>query len=370
MSNSLKDHLNDYFMIYSDCRLVKGKKNGIVYDLTKLEVYRIPAGYVELAPLFRTKKLGEIERGTTPEEWQNLLDFVNFLLDKKLAIFVSNIEVFPEMTLEWDEPNSVKTAIIDYIETNSSYNLNHTLEQLNTLGCVHLEIRTYSHFSFTLLDSLMKWMQPLFFKSVELIAIDNANVDLAELEKRMRQWHILNKVTLTHSKKNLITSVKRTHNSIVHIVQTEQRVENNLHCGIINSKSLFSPDIKQFSENHNFNSCLNRKISIDMDGNIKNCPSMSKSYGNIANTSFKKVLEDPSFKKTWTITKNEIDVCKTCEFRYMCTDCRAYVQNPEDAYSKPLKCGYNPETGEWTDWMKNELSQKGIAHYGFTEIAN
>lgn len=365
MNDKIENHLNDYILIYSDCHFVRGSKNAVLYDLTKLEVYRIPAGYVSLASLFYAKKIGEIRKESSSEEWENINAFAEFLLDKKLATFVSDISVFPKMKLEWDEPNLIKSAIIDYNERYSNYDLQSVLEQLAALECVHLEIRTYSPFSFQFLDLLLKWLDPLFFKSVELIASDIKGLDLDKLEKKMRKWHVLNKITLTSAEKNHITSIKRTHNSIVHIVQTEQCVENNSHCGIINQHSLFSPDIKQFSEHHNFNSCLNRKISIDADGNIKNCPSMSKSYGNIANTSFKKVLQDPDFKKKWSITKNEIDVCKTCEFRYMCTDCRAYVQNPEDAYSKPLKCGYNPETGQWTDWMKNELSQKGISHYGF-----
>ncbi|WP_161094292.1 hypothetical protein [Elizabethkingia anophelis] len=32
--------------------------------------------------------------------------------------------------------------------------------------------------------------------------------------------------------------------------------------------------------------------------------------------------------------------------------------------SKPLKCGYNPYTGEWEDWNKNILKQKAIKYYG------
>jgi SPASM domain peptide maturase of grasp-with-spasm system len=116
------------------------------------------------------------------------------------------------------------------------------------------------------------------------------------------------------------------------------------------------------------NTCLNCKLSIDKNGDIKNCPSIKESFGNISTTSINKVLENSNFKKYWNIKKDEIAVCKDCEFRHICTDCRAYLENPEDIYSKPLKCGYNPYTNEWEEWSTHPLKQKAIDWYGMREI--
>lgn len=91
---------------------------------------------------------------------------------------------------------------------------------------------------------------------------------------------------------------------------------------------------------------------------------MTESFGNINDTSLLEVLEKPGFKKLWDLSKDKIHVCKDCEFRYICTDCRAYVEDPDDILSKPLKCGYNPYTGEWSDWSTNPLKQKAIEFYG------
>jgi len=40
-------------------------------------------------------------------------------------------------------------------------------------------------------------------------------------------------------------------------------------------------------------------------------------------------------------------VCKDCEFRYVCTDCRAYRADAEDLYSKRARCSYDPYTATW-----------------------
>ena len=38
---------------------------------------------------------------------------------------------------------------------------------------------------------------------------------------------------------------------------------------------------------------------------------------------------------------------KDCEFRYICTDCRVFIQEDANILSKPLKCNYNPYTALW-----------------------
>ncbi len=95
---------------------------------------------------------------------------------------------------------------------------------------------------------------------------------------------------------------------------------------------------------------------------------MSQSFGNIKDTTLKKALDHKDFKKYWNITKDQIEVCKDCEFRYVCTDCRAYKENPEDDYSKPLKCGYNPYTNIWGEWSTNPLKEIAIEYYGMEDL--
>jgi SPASM domain peptide maturase of grasp-with-spasm system len=147
----------------------------------------------------------------------------------------------------------------------------------------------------------------------------------------------------------------------------ETKIINHFNCGLISTNS-FVINTKNFTESQSYNTCLNRKISIDIEGNIKNCPSMAKNFGNIKDTSLTEALHKKDFKAYWKINKDKIKVCQDCEFRHICTDCRAYVEDPKDKYSKPLKCGYNPYTNEWEDWSTNPLKQKTIAQYGLNEI--
>lgn len=92
---------------------------------------------------------------------------------------------------------------------------------------------------------------------------------------------------------------------------------------------------------------------------------MKRSYGHIDDTSLLQVVNQPDFQKLFHIKKEEILVCKDCEFRNICTDCRAYLEDHNNLYSKPLKCGYDPYTGEWHEWNLNPLRSKAMEFYEF-----
>jgi len=131
-------------------------------------------------------------------------------------------------------------------------------------------------------------------------------------------------------------------------VYLKQVIESEECCGIISPTS-FTVNLKSFRESISANSCLFKKVGIDQHGNIKNCPSMKTAFGNVKNISqLSSIIRGQKFQKNWKITKDQISVCKDCEFRHVCSDCRAYLEEPENSLSKPLKCNYHPYTASWT----------------------
>ncbi len=95
---------------------------------------------------------------------------------------------------------------------------------------------------------------------------------------------------------------------------------------------------------------------------------MKESFGNLTDTTLVEAIEKPGFQKTLGYKKNFITKCKDCEFRYICTDCRANLENPDDIYSAPCKCSYDPYTGEWSEWSDNPLKNKAIEFYSMEEL--
>jgi SPASM domain peptide maturase of grasp-with-spasm system len=235
-------------------------------------------------------------------------------------------------------------------------------DSLNVIACESLQIRVFNSKNPKKVSSLIQKLRSSRLKSIELIFPYNAlSCD--------------NDINTFITKSNRITQLliydsPLADNKILkgaNVIFEPRNLSSELHCGRI-TENHFAPNLLTFTESIHHNSCLNRKISIDTEGNIKNCPSMSQSFGNIKDTTLQEALDHPDFKKYWNVTKDQISVCKDCEFRYICTDCRGYIENPEDMYSKPLKCGYNPYTCEWEEWSTNPLKQKAIDYYGMREV--
>jgi radical SAM protein with 4Fe4S-binding SPASM domain len=102
--------------------------------------------------------------------------------------------------------------------------------------------------------------------------------------------------------------------------------------------------------NMRFNSCWGSIMAITADGNIRPCIHSQQIIGPI-NEELKDI--DGLIEKMnpyWTLTKDKVERCRDCEFRYICFDCReiAIRENGKMDGANPL-CRYNPHTGEWKD---------------------
>jgi len=171
-------------------------------------------------------------------------------------------------------------------------------------------------------------------------------------------------------KKIKIFSCQENKISYEHLTEIElsvARIDGCKSCGEIN-ESNFRINYDSHFVAKNFNSCLYNKVSIDHEGYIKNCPSMKENFGHIEQNSLSETIENKEFQVLGKINKNDILVCQDCEYRLICTDCRAYVQDPADIKSKPLKCGYNPYEGEWNDWKTDKTMQSVLEHYKLNSL--
>src|SRR5690606_5787388 len=129
------------------------------------------------------------------------------------------------------------------------------------------------------------------------------------------------------------------------IYYVKQSMSDSKHggCCEISLHTMQFNDIKYFHRAKKYNSSLYKRVAIDSRGNIKNCLSMNEIFGNVQDISISEIINSDKFKSIWFIKKDDIEICRDCEFRYHCNDCRAFV----DRHAKPLKCKYDPYTTKW-----------------------
>lgn len=102
-------------------------------------------------------------------------------------------------------------------------------------------------------------------------------------------------------------------------------------------------DPYNFFYNHKFNPCLGHKIAVDICGEIRPCLWSNEGFGNILDKNIKRMINSGIFDKYWELNKDKIAVCKYCELRYNCLDCRVSdTKNFDCNIDKPEFCEYDP----------------------------
>lgn len=99
-----------------------------------------------------------------------------------------------------------------------------------------------------------------------------------------------------------------------------------------------------FYKNYIGHNCFSDRIYISADMEVYPCDMERRvSYGNIKEKGLKEIIDSCP-----VVSKNQIETCKHCEYRYQCFDCRC-DSFTNDIYGKPWYCTYNPEEGVWAD---------------------
>jgi SPASM domain peptide maturase of grasp-with-spasm system len=312
------------------------------------------------------QSIEDIKKKFNNENDEQIDEYFNFLEKNEFGNYCleEEIKLFPKLNLNYEEPAIITNCIID-VNNSSTHNYVKIFENLNQLLCSYWQFRFFDKKTIEEIDSILVLSKKVFVQSIHLIIKYDDLISMEGLIELFNKYAI-SLIEIYNAPKLIIDNYKEESKNYP-FVFIQNNVSNNLHCGNIDNR-LFNTNLKKFTESNKFNSCLNQKISIDTDGEIKNCPSMKKSYGSIKNITLQEALEKTGFKDVWNINKDKIKICKNCEYRHICTDCRAYLETPEDIYSKPLKCGYNPYTATWEEWSINPLKQQTIEYYGMEEL--
>ncbi len=96
-----------------------------------------------------------------------------------------------------------------------------------------------------------------------------------------------------------------------------------------------------------WNSCWFGKAAITATGDVIPCIFAREDIvGNVKCDDFG-VISDGLVRK-WSITKDNVEVCRDCEYRYACHDCRPLALGVTgSAQGKYPRCCYDPYTGRW-----------------------
>ncbi len=352
--------MNSKYLFFANCVPVKGAQRSIICDLQRNAYTLIPNSLVDLLIDNRFLDIDNITQHLTKSDVAILNEYIEYLQELEFIYPINDNEFdhFPELSMQWNFPSIITNMVID-VDNESDHDFEKLISEVDQLRCRHIQLRCFDPISIECRDRIMELINESAIRTVDVLVPFSEGFDA--ISTWVNENPKIRSITLHAAPEDKVIFKGKKGFGIV--LSVKEKIISASHCGIIHP-TYFSINVETFTESLHHNTCLNRKVSIDVDGNIKNCPSMKESFGNIKDTTLIEAIEKPGFKKYWNITKDQIAGCKDCEFRHICTDCRAYLEHPQDGYSKPLKCGYDPYTCTWEEWSTNPLKQKAIEYYG------
>jgi len=342
-----KFNLSLYIVLFSHCIPVRGAKHSVIQDNQRERIVRVPGIIYEFITHCNRKTISE---SLEVFNEQTVNEILNYLIDEEFIFLTESLSQFPDDNEDYDYISSegINNCILEYNPSLHGRYVN-VARDLLKLGCKHLELRFDSSPDTSLMADVLDIFSNTRLLSIDIFLKYHSEGHCNDLFDLFTRYGFINQI-IAHSAPDCYNSARTEGSNLTNgLIVTKQVIDYKYSCGNI-GESFFSANIHSYRLSRQFNNCLYKKISITNCGSIKLCPSIKDVLGNICEDSFYHVAISSIQNEFAKITKSKVDTCKVCEFRYACSDCRAFLTNPEDKYSKPLKCGYDPYKGSWENW--------------------
>lgn len=306
----------------------------------------------------------DVERGYIKFVPNSMLDFINEskqksldnIVDKEKDEFLSFIEEnefgiivpteirgnFTSMSTSYECSSNIDNAIIDYDFLKIFFNINDVINQLSNLGCRSVELRLFN----TKSNKDVKNVVSFFEKT----RVEEISICINWFDGFSEEEFFLYSLTAPRFRHLIVFGASENKVIVddIDFLKIEYTVNSfnpNLHCGHI-SQSTFTLSRDFYLLAKNYNTCLYKKVGVSVKGDIKNCTSSKKVFGNVNKDPISRIVSSKAFTDIWFLDKSMIEICSVCEFRYLCSDCRIYTDG-DTLNSKPKKCSYDPYSMSW-----------------------
>jgi len=328
-----------YFLLYTNCILVKGYKESLIMDLQRNSFLPITNLLYEVLILnLKTMTIAELKEHFHGQYNNGIDKYLAYFEEEEYGFFTDEPHNFPKLCTDFYSPYPIVSSVINYSPI-SEFNLENIFTQLISLGCQLIQLRFFGKNDLKSLHSIINVIKRSRLNLLE-IYIQDYNYLKDDLLRIVDSDSRINLIVYS-SVRTLDLRGNPNSNRLFFI-----RENITAYSKEIIDMQMFVSNIEFYTESLKYNVGLNRKICIDMDGSIKNFVNHSKVFGNVSVNTLESITNTNEFKQQWFICNTMIEKCKDCQYRYMCL-CNSTVENRDNRYYKLDTCSFDPITNTW-----------------------
>ena len=316
--------MNKVFSLCTDIQTFTGFNRTLVIDITRGNHHLISKKWSEIILKIDNCNKKELQEKITPEEKEIFHDVLSFL-KKNNYIFEVDRNVksqFKEINMTFETPFIFDLCFCEV----SQANFKDIIEMINT------------HESYT-------------FGGFHFLIYNLADEQLAEFKNRINSLELNKNIELyIASSKIDYFLADKSRNVSIHEASFSNNKEMKNH--FYEKFPIMNIGMKQILESKDFNFFHNKTLFINENGNIVNSlfdqdPLIFRNIKECIKNknSLNDLISDQRFTQYWQLDNSKIVVCKDCEFRRVCIDCRPPILNNNEWYKE--ECSYNPYLSQW-----------------------
>jgi len=321
--------------LYPNCIPVIGSKNIIFHDMERQAFKRFPkTDFFDNTIALKIFDIDEVNG-----KGLEILNAHQFLMTSEES---EDTQLRTTAFYKWKHPSKITNAIIELSSGNElicPFAFSKLMQHLDILLCKHVVLKIKSFISCNRLKEIMDVVHMSEIHSFQLVVPYELEYDTDDLGTFIMQQPKLKYMLFENA-----PDEKNLENKIF-FVKAVLKPGNKKH------PHQFHTNVFLFAEAQYHHAYFNRKLFIGEKGEIKNAPECEEIHGWIQTISESHQLEllikTPAFQKLWFVNKERCEVCRDCEYRYMCLDNRVPYQHENGYWYHQQACNYDPYEGEW-----------------------
>jgi len=172
-------------------------------------------------------------------------------------------------------------------------------------------------------------------KNISLLKNNNVDFSIKILVCRYNEDNIENMI----SELNRVISTNKIQLDFIYPHNKIHHSPKYLNYIYSKKSKLFRVNLPMYSFYSKYNNCFGNQIALTLDGDILPCIMTRKlKLGSIIEKQLHEILTDGKYESLQTLTKDKIQGCKECVYRFGCIDCRAIEMEYSNAIDETNYC--------------------------------